>query len=182
MLPILFMDLIDDPQDQIQYRKIWDLYQKRMYLTAYYILKNHHDAEDAVQDAFLSIARNMANIRAKVGTKGMEIYVLKTARRAAYAVIRSDGKSRFNISLGLEEDIPDDKFWKRLEEQQEYNRLVKAISALPAEYGDAVFYHYVLEMSFRQTAETMGITTSSAKRRVCEGKKILLAKLNGYER
>lgn len=178
MLPILFMDLIDDPQDQIRYEEIWHAYQKRMHWAAYHILRNYHDAEDAVQDAFLRIAKNMANIHAQMGSRELEVYVLKAARREACAVIRANKRYRGNVSLGFNDDIPDEQFWGRLEEQQEYNRLVKAIRALPPENGDPVFYHYVLELSFRKTAELLGISTSTAKRRVYEGKKMLLIDLD----
>ena len=57
-----YMSFIDDDDDREKFEIIYNEYRKRMVSTAYSILRNHEDAEDAVHDTFIKIARNMNSI------------------------------------------------------------------------------------------------------------------------
>jgi len=54
-----YVDMIPSRKDQIRYDQIYFEYRKQMYAAAFRILRNKEDAEDAVQNALLGIARNM---------------------------------------------------------------------------------------------------------------------------
>ena len=57
-----YMAFIDDEDDGEKFEIIYNEYRKRMVSTAYSILRNHEDAEDAVHEAFIRIAKNMKAI------------------------------------------------------------------------------------------------------------------------
>ena len=57
-----YMAFIDDEDDREKFEIIYNVYRKRMVSTAYSLLRNHEDAEDAVHDTFIKIARNMNSI------------------------------------------------------------------------------------------------------------------------
>ncbi len=48
-----YMAFIDDEDDREKFEIIYNEYRKRMVSTAYSILRNHEDAEDAVHDTFI---------------------------------------------------------------------------------------------------------------------------------
>ncbi len=53
----------DDPASERQkFREIYENYRRLMYQVAYEILKNHEDAEEALQEAFFRISKNISKI------------------------------------------------------------------------------------------------------------------------
>lgn len=57
MLPML-LATIENDADRALFAEIYEQYHERMEQAALRILKDTHDAEDAVQNAFLKIIRN----------------------------------------------------------------------------------------------------------------------------
>lgn len=57
-----YMSFIDDEDDKAKFEILYNSYKKRMVSTAFSILNNREDAEDAVHDTFIKIARNMRAI------------------------------------------------------------------------------------------------------------------------
>lgn len=56
---LFYMSLIDNDDDRTKFEILYNKYRKRMVYTAYSVLGNNEDAEDAVHDTFIKIARNM---------------------------------------------------------------------------------------------------------------------------
>ena len=78
---MFYMALIDDKEDQCRFERIYYSYRKQMVLVADRVLHNQSDAEDAVQDALVRIARNIANVPRD--EKVERAYVLTAAKNAA---------------------------------------------------------------------------------------------------
>lgn len=96
------MALIDDETDKILFEYIFHNHQKQMYEIANGILHNREDAEDAVQNALLNIARHMANIP-KGNTKLLHAYVYTTTRNAALLLLRKKSRDVETVPI---EDLP----------------------------------------------------------------------------
>lgn len=45
---LIYLQMIDDPQDRSLFEQIYETYKNAMYHRAYRILRNEQDAEDAV--------------------------------------------------------------------------------------------------------------------------------------
>jgi len=79
--------MIQDPEEKDLFTKLYPLYIDKMFSIANNILKNHHDSEDAVHDAFLAIIpligklpsdpkhpRTKALITTVIESKAIDIY------------------------------------------------------------------------------------------------------------
>lgn len=55
----MYMSFIDSEDDREKFEIIYHEYRKRMVSVAYSILHNNEDAEDAVHETFIRIAKNM---------------------------------------------------------------------------------------------------------------------------
>ena len=53
---LIYLQLIDNPRDKATFEDLYYRYRGLMFHTANKILRNRDDAEDAVHQAFLSIA------------------------------------------------------------------------------------------------------------------------------
>ena len=67
--------------DESAYAELWETHHDRLCAVAHRILRDRHDAEDAVQDAFTSLIRNLGSFRgeATIGT-WLHVVVRNAAR------------------------------------------------------------------------------------------------------
>lgn len=160
-------------------------YRNLMYRIAYDLLKNTQDAEDAVQEAFLNIARSFSKIEsaeepqkrsfAAVITRNICLNKLrkisKTANYTDYDSIEeqevSDGTTTENTvfsNLGVE-------------------ILEEALNSLPQKYIDILYITAYEDMSLKEAAKLLGITYENAKSRLKRARKKLweILKEKSYE-
>ena len=84
---LVYMSMIDSADDQSKFEKIYWEYQNLMYYVASQLLKNPLDIEDAVHNAFVSIAERISEIEDPVclKTKG---YVVTITEHKAVDILR----------------------------------------------------------------------------------------------
>ena len=59
---MIYLQMIDAPEDRSKFEQIYMEYRSMMFHIANRILTNEQDAEDAVHEAFLKIAENIEKI------------------------------------------------------------------------------------------------------------------------
>ena len=69
---IILASMIDEPGDLVKFQTLYSLYSGAMYTTAFNILENADDAEDAVQISSLKIIKNLNRLEME------EIHDIKT--------------------------------------------------------------------------------------------------------
>ena len=82
---LLFLNSINNDDQQIELEEIYKAYRKQMALTAFSVVHNKSDAEDAVHDVFLRIASNnhMDLIQELKNPNDLRNYLLKAAKNSA---------------------------------------------------------------------------------------------------
>ena len=87
---LIYLQMIDGPEDRSKFEQLYLAYRGLMYFIAESILGNEQDAEDAVHDAFVSVAKNISKIadpeRAKPKRTSLQ---LSKARPSIYTAGRS---------------------------------------------------------------------------------------------
>ena len=137
-----------------------------MYQVANQILHNHHDAEDAVHQAFISIAENIDAVDVSIPKK-LVSYLVTIVENKAIDLYRS--KQRISTEeldttvCGIEIDYDGS------------NVLAKCMSQLPPRYRELLILKYVHSYTFKETARLMGITESNAKKIALRAKEKLAA-------
>ncbi|MCC8016083.1 MAG: RNA polymerase subunit sigma-24, partial [Clostridiales bacterium] len=87
----LYLAMIDDDIDRNKFEIIYYNYRKRMVYEAYIVLHNAEDAEDAVHDTFIKIARNIKSIDNPNSRKTLS-YVLKAVKNTAINMYNKNKK------------------------------------------------------------------------------------------
>ena len=59
---LIYLSMIETPEDKDKFEQIYYKYRDLMYYVANQKLNNHHDAEDAVHQAFVSIIKHISKI------------------------------------------------------------------------------------------------------------------------
>ena len=88
---LIYLQMIDEPQDRHKFVKVYEAYVKLMFYVANEILHNSHDAEDAVQQAFISIAKNMKNI-SEVECPKTKGYIVTIVENKAIDLLRAKAR------------------------------------------------------------------------------------------
>ena len=137
-----------------------------MYYVAYEILHNHHDAEDAVHHAFLSIAGRIEEIEEPISRRTRS-YVVTIAENKAIDMYRR--KQRHPLVEYNDENVG------IVIEYDGTNTLGKCMSRLPPQYRELIILKYVHGYTFKETSQIMGITEGNAKKIALRAKEKLAA-------
>jgi RNA polymerase sigma-70 factor, ECF subfamily len=162
--------------DEQGFREMVDRYHARVYSLAYGVLRNSEDAEEATQDAFLTLYR-------KIGTfdesKKFFSWFYRVALNAAYSRARrrkpgitvsiddylprfkDDGHAATVELAALAEGAEDEAIARNLAERAE-----SFIAELPKAYRDAIWMVDVEEMKPADVAEVLRISLAALKSRL----------------
>jgi len=94
-----YLVLIDNNEDRQKFELIYNTYKYRMYYICKDILKDYHLAEDALQEAFISITKRLDRIQ-NVDSKRTACYVCLIAKSRAidmYRKVIKDYRREFPI-------------------------------------------------------------------------------------
>lgn len=180
----LYLAYLDDDNDQKQFEDMFLSYRKQMVTFAVTILGNEDDAQDAVGDVFLRIAqKNWDVVRDIKNETDLRNYLLKATKNTALNKIKSKKKENVSLDTIMEyemdgiEDLSDDTFLEVICNKYEYDKVVQNIKLLNEKYRDAMYCHYVMEMTVPQTAKSLNQKISATKQQLVRGKKMLLSLL-----
>ena len=165
-------------------------YGDRAYRLAVRITGNQQDAEEAVQDAFLSVVR-------RIDTFGCDSafgsWVYRIISNAAYERMRRRPRGLLNMSLDealpafdehgrhtgsisdWSSDIDDPAVQAELRDV-----LSSAVSELPGRYRAVIVLHDVEGLSIAEVAEALRITVPTAKTRSHRGRLLLRQRLSSF--
>lgn len=164
-----YLTILSTDEDKNIFQDLYIKYRQDMYAVAYSILHNCEDAEDAVHEAFVSIANNFEKIN-QIACQEIKYYFViivrnisiniynGNKRRAKYCEILDDNEVSVNIDFF---------------ERYDYQQLIKSISELPAIYKDIVFLYFCEELSAKEIAKMLNISASTVWKRAERAKKLL---------
>jgi RNA polymerase sigma-70 factor (ECF subfamily) len=166
--------------DDETFSSIVENYTDYAYNIAYRMLNNPADADDVVQDAFLSAYRARERFR---GDAQVTTWLYRIVVNAALQKIRKDKKPKAMTQSGVEEmDIKD---WSPGPESQTLNselrgKLETAIGDLSEDLRTAVVLRDVQQLSTEEAAEIVGVSVPAFKARLHRGRVALREALNSY--
>ena len=162
----------------------------RAYRLAIRITGNAQDAEEAVQDAFLSVIRKIDTFR---GDSAFGSWFYRIVANAAYTRLRTRRCRSADISLDnllpvFDGDgrhvapVPDWSMSLEVPARQTELRMVlgAAIDELPADYRAVVLLRDVDGLSYREIAETLGLTVVNVKSRIHRARLFLRKRLEAH--
>lgn len=168
----IYLSILETDQEKSQFEELYIKYKNRMYSIAYSILNNKEDAEDSVQQAFLAIANNFKKLK-QLPCDELEAYIVVIIRNLSFDLVKKNKRSADQLSELDEQQAVDVSFFENIQ----YNRLIEMISGLPPKYKDILFLYYLEELSAKEVAEILGISTFNVYKRLERAKKLLKAEL-----
>ena len=155
MLPML-LATIENDADRALFAEIYEQYHERMEQAALRILKDTHDAEDAVQNAFLKIIRNFEKFL-ELPCKKRPFWCVCIVKNEAITLLRKKKKA---IMLESMEDAYDAS--ADIEKALSYEDIIRLFAGLPETYR-AVLGRISLRSSAFQKMRSMYAFPAAAR-------------------
>jgi len=149
-----------------------------VYRVCYRILQDPDEAEDATQETFITVYRNIDAFR---GDSRLSSWLYRVATNKSLSILRSHKRKQgFNVALETEEGealpIPDDSIIlpeELLLQEESLQVLREALEAMSPKLRAAVVLYEIEGLSMKETAEALDISESAAKLRVHRGRLFL---------
>ncbi|HEY6308163.1 MAG TPA: RNA polymerase sigma factor [Candidatus Angelobacter sp.] len=146
---------------------------------AYSILRNHHDAEDAVQECFLKVVKaqkRLPQVRNPKTWLARIAWTVALDRRAGRTSFSSDGP----VGEEALAQIPDRGLApdERLAGKQMRQLLERLVAGLPEDLRRTLQLSTVQELNSAEIAEVMDIPESSVRTRLLRARRLLKEKLS----
>jgi RNA polymerase sigma-70 factor (ECF subfamily) len=167
--------------DQAAFTNLMKLFQRDVYGKAYSILRNHHDADDVVQETFLRVYRALPGFR---GESSFRTWLIIIATRQALNYL---DRSRL-----CHEDIEDeviaatspalrveDNQMSALLDQESRMLMRRAFPKLPQRQKEALSLRLHHDMKYDEIAQRMGTSVGSIKAHIFHAIKNLSRHVKG---
>lgn len=162
---LIYLQALDSPEDRTRFEALYTAYRGLMFHTANRILQNPQDAEDAVHQAFLSLAEH--SLPPELGPRA-RCLAATVAERKAIDLYRA---KRRHPAAELEEDIPG------CEAPPSDGTLAGAMAALPPRYREVLLLKYYNGYSTVEIAGFLGLTPGNVRQLTVRAKRRLASEL-----
>jgi RNA polymerase sigma-70 factor, ECF subfamily len=173
--------------DFAAFEELVSRHERRVFALALRILGRQHDAEEAVQQTFLSVVEHVKEFREQ---SLFSTWLMKIATNQALAILRKRSKQR---TVPLADDRRDDDYrgiprpnfiaeWRETPEQIAARRetrqlLAQALEELDEKYRLVFVLRDVEGLSIAETAEILGISQGNVKIRSLRARLMLRERL-----
>ncbi len=160
------------------YEEIIGLYEKKVFSTIYYMVKNDNEVEDIAQEVFIKIYRNLKNFKEESSlytwiyriTINVCIDELKKRKKVVYLDEKIETKEG-ELEVQLQDDgkSPSDL----AEDQDVKDRLKKCIDRLPENQKIMIILRDIKGFTYMEIAEMMKINLGTVKSKISRARSAL---------
>ena len=147
-----------DSAQNHEFERIVKQYQKTLLRMCYLYLRDKALAEDAVQDTFIKVYRNMNKFR---GDSSEKTWIMKIAMNTCHDIHRSNWFRMIDHQISPEmlpeASVPFDKH---------EDDLVEAVMKLPVKLREVILLYYYQDMPITEIADSLNLSQSSVSGRL----------------
>ena len=158
--------------DERAFVQLTSRFSEKLYRKAYSMVSSPDDAQDVLQDAYLSAFRAFPKFRAE---SGVYTWLYRIVVNKAKDYLAKKRNKRENLIDSQEIQFEDDRtnFQESVEKSENTKLLLNEINAMDDIYKDILLQRYFDEMSYQEIAELNGINIGTVKSRLFKAKEIL---------
>ena len=158
--------VLESEEQRNELSEIYENNISNFYNIAFQQLHNKHDAEDAIQDAFLAIANN-TSIFFGIPNENKMPYINAVIRNISCKLwnkkhATAEREVEFNEQL-IEDSIPLDE---RIVSEYSCEDIYRFIDTFPDTTKTAIYFRIHFDMKYSDIAKTLNISEDAAKKRV----------------
>ncbi len=151
-------------------------YQGDLYRMARWLVRDHDEAEDLVQETFLEALQSFHRFEKGTNCRAWLIRIMyhtlsKRRRREGRLRLVSDTEEQVAEKVAFEPPTP-----QNVTEEE----VLGALKRLPQQFQEVVILSDVEDMTYKEIAEALSIPTGTVMSRLHRGRRLLRAELTGY--
>lgn len=152
---------------------LYENYEQMLYRVAFNILHNCADAEDAVQETFVRVIRNLEKIRA-VPCNETRFYLVIIVRNVSITMLNRK-KRRIELDIDEQYDLASDTVpEEELLSQLTVEEIRRALNDLSTEDCEVLWLLLFRELSANEIAEMLGLKPATVRSRICRARRRLI--------
>jgi len=141
---MIYLQMLETEEDRTKFELIYQYYKGLLHEEAYKIVRNEHDADDAMHEAFLAIIENFTKI-SNICSLKTRAYFVVIVRRKAIDILRERSKiAEFGES------------WYRAESSESMDEIDSVIEELPDHYKELLILRFAIGLTTVEIAKLQG--------------------------
>ena len=167
---MMILMIVDEPEEKRKFLILYETYRYLMLKVAVDILHDYQLAEDAVQEAFVRVAKHMEQIGQpeKTATKR---YLITIAKHAAIDLYRKRNKLH-SREIYMDELPDDEKPLTYMAPEEDYD-VLNILKNLPPKYRDIFLLKYSAHLENAEIARVCSIREGTVRQRLARGKRLI---------
>ncbi|MBT4485077.1 MAG: RNA polymerase sigma factor [Candidatus Latescibacteria bacterium] len=158
------------------FKKLYDSYKDRVYSTSVRMLGNRLDAEDALQEIFIKVFKNISRFR---GDSSFTTWLYKIAVNTCIEHIRKRKKDEKIVDIDPHDD--NSPVLPGIRPAENFRLIVESeIEKLPEGYKTVFILHAIEGFKYREIADILDISQGTSKSQFFHAKSLLRKKLLPY--
>lgn len=162
--------MVDSPEDKRKVEKLYEKYNRLMYVVAFNVLKHSEDAEDVVMATWEKIIAHLDKIKEIDCQETKSFLVIVTERTAIDLYRKNQKRSKVLLELSEYETSP---FFATHEKEFENVELCHAIRNIPKKYAEVLILHYIHGLIGKEIAKLFDMKEDAVMKRLSRGRKLL---------
>ncbi len=165
---------MDREAAEISFRKTVDTYGDMVYRLAVLYLKNRADAEDQVQETFLTLLRKQPQFQS---SEHLRAWLMTVTANGCKNQLRSPWKRL----TAVREDISHFTDSNCQSDADDRLDVVQAVLRLPVKYRSVIYLYYYEGYSTHQTAKILSRSEGAVRTQLRRGRELLRSMLEGFD-
>lgn len=152
-------------------RGLFEEFEQMLYRVAFNILHNSADAEDAVQDCFVRVMRNLRKIRAVPGNE-LKYYLVIIVRNVSLTMLSRRNRCEemdIDDNCGAADSSPEEEFLQRFS----VGEIREAVMQLPQTDCEVLWLLLFRELTVAEIANLTGLKNATVRSRICRARRKL---------
>jgi RNA polymerase sigma-70 factor (ECF subfamily) len=167
---VILLMMVDTPEEKRKFVILYENYRYLMLKVAVDILHDYQLAEDAVQEAFVRVAKHMENVGQPEET-ATKRYLITITKHAAIDLYRR--RNRLQSREIYMDELPEETGQLTYMAPEEEHGVLDILKNLPPKYRDIFLLKYSTHLENWEIARICGLREGTIRQRIARGKRLI---------
>ncbi|MBW8351161.1 RNA polymerase sigma factor [Bacillus sp. IITD106] len=170
----------DANKDYEKMEELYELYEQKIYYVAFSVLNNIQQAEDTVQETFITLYQHLEKVRS-MNTQELKRYILRITKNKAIDIYRKNKRHELFLEEYQREspEAVDENIEKWEQNVMSEVQIDTLLTTLNDSYKQVFKYKVFYNLNYREISKLMGITEVNVRKQYERARKRILNIIGG---